>query len=59
MNFKEREKPLEAKVMKFSFMAGLALAAGERRIAEGYVLDMLAFCAFTEREQGSFTHQAS
>jgi hypothetical protein len=31
-------------------MASLSLAAGELRAAEGYLLELLAWCAFGERD---------
>jgi hypothetical protein len=31
-------------------MASLSVAAGELRAAEGYLLELLAWCAFGERE---------
>jgi hypothetical protein len=31
-------------------MASLSLAAGELRAAEGYLLELLAWCAFAGRE---------
>jgi hypothetical protein len=32
-------------------MASLAVAAGELRAAEGYLLELLAWCAFGDREE--------
>jgi hypothetical protein len=32
-------------------MASLSVAAGELRAAEGYLLELLAWCAFGERER--------
>jgi hypothetical protein len=34
-------------------MASLSLAAGELRAAEGYLLELLAWCAFGEHEYAS------
>jgi hypothetical protein len=31
-------------------MASLAVAAGDMRAAEGYLLELLAWCAFGDRE---------
>jgi hypothetical protein len=31
-------------------MASLSVAAGEIRAAEGYLLELLAWCAFAERD---------
>lgn len=33
-----------------SWMASMSAAAGEMRAAEGYLLELLAWCAFTERD---------
>jgi len=33
-------------------MASLSIAAGEIRAAEGYLLELLAWCAFADREAG-------
>ncbi|HET7504887.1 MAG TPA: hypothetical protein VFK02_27880 [Kofleriaceae bacterium] len=33
-------------------MASLSLAAGELRAAEGYLLELLAWCAFGDRDTG-------
>jgi hypothetical protein len=34
------------------FMASLSLAAKETRAAEGYLLELLAWCAFADRSTG-------
>lgn len=34
------------------FLAGLCLAAKETRAAEGYMLELLAWCAFADRSTG-------
>jgi hypothetical protein len=31
-------------------MASMSVAAGEMRAAEGYLLELLAWCAFADRE---------
>jgi hypothetical protein len=31
-------------------MASMSIAAGELRAAEGYLLELLAWCAFADRE---------
>ena len=33
-----------------SWMASMSVAAGEMRAAEGYLLELLAWCAFADRE---------
>jgi hypothetical protein len=33
-----------------AFMASLSNAAGEDRAAEGYLLELMAWCAFADRE---------
>lgn len=35
------------------FLASLAVAANDYRSAEGYLLEMLSWCAFAERPPGS------
>lgn len=34
-----------------SWMASLSVAAGEDRAAEGYLLELLAWCAFVDRSK--------
>jgi hypothetical protein len=41
---------LRPRARALSWMASLAVAAGELRAAEGYLLELLAWCAFGERE---------
>jgi len=36
-------------------MASLSLASGQIRAAEGYLLELLAWCAFGERDAASMT----
>lgn len=36
-------------IRTLSWMASLSLAAGELRAAEGYLLELLAWCAFGKR----------
>ena len=33
-----------------SWMASMSVAAGEMRAAEGYLLELLAWCAFSDRD---------
>jgi hypothetical protein len=39
-------------------MASLSVAAGEVRAAEGYLLELLAWCAFGDREPQAATADA-
>lgn len=38
-----------------SWMASLAVAGGDMRTAEGYLLELLSICVFAEREDQSCT----
>lgn len=40
---------LRPRARALSWMASLSVAAGELRAAEGYLLELLAWCAFGER----------
>lgn len=42
------EQDLRPRARTLSWMASLSLAAGELRAAEGYLLELLAWCAFGE-----------
>jgi hypothetical protein len=44
------EQDLRPRARTLSWMAALSLAAGELRAAEGYLLELLAWCAFGERD---------
>jgi len=44
------EQDLRPRARTLSWMASLSLAAGELRAAEGYLLELLAWCAFGERD---------
>ena len=44
------EQDLRPRARTLSWMASLSVAAGELRAAEGYLLELLAWCAFGERE---------
>lgn len=44
------EQDLRPRARALSWMASLSVAAGELRAAEGYLLELLAWCAFGERE---------
>ena len=41
---------LRPRARALSWMASLSVAAGEMRAAEGYLLELLAWCAFGDRE---------
>jgi hypothetical protein len=43
---------LRPRARTLSWMASLSVAAGELRAAEGYLLELLAWCAFGDREVG-------
>ena len=43
------EQDLRPRARALSWMASLSVAAGEIRAAEGYLLELLAWCAFAER----------
>jgi hypothetical protein len=43
---------LRPRARTLSWMASLSVAAGELRAAEGYLLELLAWCAFGERDLG-------
>lgn len=44
------DQDLRPRARTLSWMASLSLAAGQIRAAEGYLLELLAWCAFGERE---------
>jgi hypothetical protein len=44
------EQDLRPRARTLSWMASLSVAAGELRAAEGYLLELLAWCAFGDRE---------
>lgn len=44
------EQDLRPRARALSWMASLSVAAGELRAAEGYLLELLAWCAFGERD---------
>jgi hypothetical protein len=41
---------LRPRARTLSWMASLSVAAGELRAAEGYLLELLAWCAFGDRD---------
>ena len=44
------ERDLRPRARTLSWLASLSIAAGELRAAEGYLLELLAWCAFADRE---------
>lgn len=44
------QQDLRPRARTLSWMASLSVAAGELRAAEGYLLELLAWCAFGDRE---------
>jgi uncharacterized membrane protein (DUF2068 family) len=47
------EQDLRPRARTLSWMAGLSLASGQLRAAEGYLLELLAWCAFGDRGEAS------
>jgi hypothetical protein len=46
----EIEQELRPRARTLSWMASLSVAAGQMRAAEGYLLELLAWCAFADRD---------
>jgi hypothetical protein len=46
----EAGEDLRPRARTLSWMASLSVAAGEIRAAEGYLLELLAWCAFADRD---------
>ncbi len=44
------DQDLRPRAKTLSWMASMSVAAGEMRAAEGYLLELLAWCAFAERD---------
>jgi hypothetical protein len=44
------DQDLRPRARALSWMASLSLASGQVRAAEGYLLELLAWCAFGERD---------
>lgn len=44
------DQDLRPRARTLSWMASMSVAAGEIRAAEGYLLELLAWCAFAERD---------
>lgn len=49
-NTLEAGEDLRPRARTLSWMASLSVAAGEIRAAEGYLLELLAWCAFADRD---------
>lgn len=45
------DQDLRPRARTLSWMASMSVAAGEMRAAEGYLLELLAWCAFADREE--------
>ncbi len=44
------EQDLRPRARTLSWMASMCVAAGDIRAAEGYLLELLAWCAFADRD---------
>ncbi|HEY4055993.1 MAG TPA: hypothetical protein VGM39_05265 [Kofleriaceae bacterium] len=44
------DQDVRPRARTLSWMASMSVAAGEIRAAEGYLLELLAWCAFADRE---------
>ncbi len=51
----ETDQDLRPRARTLSWMASLSVAAGEIRAAEGYLLELLAWCAFADRDPEATT----
>jgi hypothetical protein len=49
------DQDLRPRARALSWMASLSLASGQIRAAEGYLLELLAWCAFGDRETAAMT----
>ncbi len=47
------DQDLRPRARTLSWMASMSVAAGEIRAAEGYLLELLAWCAFADREEAT------
>lgn len=50
---------LRPRAKTLSLMVSMSLAAGETRVAEGYLLELLAWCAFSNRDDEGETEEKS
>jgi hypothetical protein len=46
----DTDQDLRPRARTLSFMASLSVEAGDLRSAEGYLLELLAWCAFGDRD---------
>ena len=46
------DQDLRPRAKTLSWMASMSVAAGEMRAAEGYLLELLAWCAFADKDAG-------
>ncbi|HEY4182069.1 MAG TPA: hypothetical protein VGM90_34740 [Kofleriaceae bacterium] len=53
------DQDVRPRARTLSWMASMSVAAGEMRAAEGYLLELLAWCAFADREDPSAEIDAS
>ena len=51
------DQDLRPRARTLSWMASMSIAAGELRAAEGYLLELLAWCAFADREDTDATSE--
>lgn len=47
------DQDLRPRARTLSWMASMSVAAGEVRAAEGYLLELLAWCAFADRDEAT------
>ncbi|CAN5910933.1 hypothetical protein BH11MYX2_BH11MYX2_06390 [soil metagenome] len=47
------DQDVRPRARTLSWMASMSVAAGEIRAAEGYLLELLAWCAFADRDDSS------
>jgi hypothetical protein len=49
----DTDQDLRPRARTLSFMASLSVEAGDLRSAEGYLLELLAWCAFGDRPEAA------
>ena len=54
MQFTDKQ-PACVRSRTLSWLAGMSVAAGEVRAAEGYLLELLAWCAFGDKAEDTNT----
>jgi hypothetical protein len=47
------DQDLRPRARTLSWLASMSVAAGEIRAAEGYLLELLAWCAFADRDDAA------